>query len=418
MTSIVEELGKRNVKIGKHLGQALHEFVETFDDLSQEKQIGIISYLIEKYKLPIANGTAATDSTEAIDDLVAATGNLKVDEAATPKAKVKELPPKPKITTPNKTIRNSAKEKTIVKTSICNTANAKLCKPKEVMLAKKFLALKDYEHIVDEEWEALDLKDKVLENPPSLDLSEWYVSEKYDGMRGIWHGPTQTMFSKGEQIIELPEAFYADFPTDVTLDGELYIPGKTLGEISGTFRGCKSSAEYYEERLVGAQYIPFDIMSSELNFEKNIAFIKKFCKPSTHMIYTPQILATKLPTSIWEHMKLVCDAGGEGLMLRKNCPYVHGKRCNEVLKVKPNYTAEGIAKEKTTGGWNLEVEKADLIEGGQMRRARGWRTGTVMVNVRCPANADIKKGTIVQFKYLTMDKTKPRSATFHRVVEE
>ena len=100
MTSIVEELGKRNVKIGKHLGQALHEFVETFDDLSQEKQIGIISYLIEKYKLPIANGTAATDSTEAIDDLVAATGNLKVDEAATPKAKVKELPPKPKITTP------------------------------------------------------------------------------------------------------------------------------------------------------------------------------------------------------------------------------------------------------------------------------------------------------------------------------
>ena len=136
------------------------------------------------------------------------------------------------------------------------------------------------------------------------------------------------------------------------------------------------------------------------------------------MIYTPQILATKLPTSIWEHMKLVCDAGGEGLMLRKNCPYVHGKRCNEVLKVKPNYTAEGIAKEKTTGGWNLEVEKADLIEGGQMRRARGWRTGTVMVNVRCPANADIKKGTIVQFKYLTMDKTKPRSATFHRVVEE
>lgn len=417
MTSIVEELGKRNVKIGKHLGQALHEFVETFDDLSQEKRIGIISYLIEKYKLPIANGTAATDS-KAIDDLVAATDNLKVDdEAATPKAKVKELPPKPKITTPSKTIRNSAKEKSIVKTSICVSADAKLCKPKEVMLAKKFLALKDYEHVVNEEWEALDLKDKVLENPPSLDLSEWYVSEKYDGMRGIWHGPTQTMFSKGEQIIDLPEAFYADFPTDVTLDGELYIPGKTLGEISGTFRGCKSSNKYYEERLVGAQYIPFDIMSSELNFEKNIAFIKKFCKPSTHMVYTPQILASKLP-SIWEHMKLVCEAGGEGLMLRKNCAYVHGKRCNEVLKVKPNYTAEGIAKEKTTGGWNLEVEKADLIEGGQMRRSRGWRTGTVMVNVRCPANADIKKGTIVQFKYLTMDKTKPRSATFNRVVEE
>ncbi len=418
MTSIVEELGKRNVKIGKHLGQALHEFVETFDDLSQEKQIGIILYLIEKYKLPIANGTAATDSTKAIDDLVAATDNLKVDdEAATPNAKVKELPPKPKITTPSKTIRNSAKEKSIVKTSICVSADAKLCKPKEVMLAKKFLALKDYEHVVNEEWEALDLKDKVLENPPSLDLSEWYVSEKYDGMRGIWHGPTQTMFSKGEQIIDLPEAFYADFPTDVTLDGELYIPGKTLGEISGTFRGCKSSNKYYEERLVGAQYIPFDIMSSELNFEKNIAFIKKFCKPSTHMVYTPQILASKLP-SIWEHMKLVCEAGGEGLMLRKNCAYVHGKRCNEVLKVKPNYTAEGIAKEKTTGGWNLEVEKADLIEGGQMRRSRKWRTGTVMVNVRCPANADIKKGTIVQFKYLTMDKTKPRSATFNRVVEE
>ena len=54
---------------------------------------------------------------------------------------------------------------------------------------------------------------------PGLDLQGYWVSEKYDGVRGYWDG--QRLRTRGGEPITPPAWFTAGWP-DTTLDGELW----------------------------------------------------------------------------------------------------------------------------------------------------------------------------------------------------
>ena len=60
-----------------------------------------------------------------------------------------------------------------------------------------------------------------------IDLSEYWISEKYDGVRVIWNG-TQ-LVSRGGNIYHAPEWFTKGFPKQ-KLDGELWVKRQSFSK--------------------------------------------------------------------------------------------------------------------------------------------------------------------------------------------
>src|SRR3954469_1471170 len=56
---------------------------------------------------------------------------------------------------------------------------------------------------------------------PSMDPTGWWMSEKYDGLRGFWDG--EKLWSRKGNAIVAPDLFLAELPKGVALDGELWI---------------------------------------------------------------------------------------------------------------------------------------------------------------------------------------------------
>ncbi|MDU7693511.1 MAG: hypothetical protein E7K04_04650 [Helicobacter sp.] len=60
---------------------------------------------------------------------------------------------------------------------------------------------------------------KVTADYKKLDLAQFYVSEKLDGIRAFWDG--HALYSRSGNKFEAPSYFIENFP-DFALDGELY----------------------------------------------------------------------------------------------------------------------------------------------------------------------------------------------------
>ena len=70
---------------------------------------------------------------------------------------------------------------------------------------------------------------KVYEpNKTNIKISDYLVSEKFDGVRAFWDG--KNLWSRGGENISAPSWFLQDFPNNIKLDGELW-----LGRNSGDF---------------------------------------------------------------------------------------------------------------------------------------------------------------------------------------
>lgn len=55
----------------------------------------------------------------------------------------------------------------------------------------------------------------------SIDPTGWWISEKYDGVRGYWDG--RQLRLRGGGTVNAPEYFLAELPQGVALDGELWM---------------------------------------------------------------------------------------------------------------------------------------------------------------------------------------------------
>ncbi len=64
---------------------------------------------------------------------------------------------------------------------------------------------------------------------PHIDIRGWWMSEKYDGIRGYWTG--SQLVSRVGNVFVTPPWFTANFPA-VPLDGELWIGRQTFEELT------------------------------------------------------------------------------------------------------------------------------------------------------------------------------------------
>lgn len=176
--------------------------------------------------------------------------------------------------------------------------------------------------------------------PSGHDPTGWWMSEKLDGFRAIWNG--KEFYSRNGKVFESPKFFKDLLPTNVILDGELWL-GRGRFEEMGFVRNMYADAKRWKDE--GVKYMVFDIPSYDKPFEERMvalqAVVDSSCEkvPNCPLRYVKQI-KVKNPEQLKNFYDKIVLEGGEGVMLRQPASKYVWTRSGSVLKVKPIVDAE------------------------------------------------------------------------------
>ncbi|HRH15051.1 MAG TPA: DNA ligase [Azonexus sp.] len=239
-----------------------------------------------------------------------------------------------------------------------------------------------------------------------VDVGQYLVSEKLDGVRGIWDG--QTLRFRSGKTINAPTWFLDGLPKR-PLDGELWMGRGTFERLSGIVRReVSDDAEWRQVR-----YMIFELPGAPGTFAQRAEQIRETVKQA-NVPWLREIEQFRVvdPDSLKKRMKEVVKAGGEGLMLhRADAPYETG-RSDTLLKMKPWEDAEAVVighlpgKGKHAGQMGALRVRAE--DGREFSLGSGF---TDRVRRDPPA-----VGTTVTYRYHDLTRTGlPRFASFLRV---
>jgi DNA ligase-1 len=193
-----------------------------------------------------------------------------------------------------------------------------------------------------------------------IDLRDWWISEKLDGVRGYWDG-TQ-LLTRGGHRIHAPDWFTAGWP-EMPLDGELWIARGRFDELSGIVR--RQQPDDDEWRRV--RYMIFDLPAHPGTFDQRLSALREHLTRADIAWLQPVEQfrvsdADALDTKLAE----IVAGGGEGLMLHRADALHQARRSDDLLKLKSHDDAEAqvIAYEPGAGKYRgllgaLRVRTAD-----------------------------------------------------------
>ncbi|HJP97908.1 MAG TPA: DNA ligase [Rhodanobacteraceae bacterium] len=169
-----------------------------------------------------------------------------------------------------------------------------------------------------------------------VDLSHYWVSEKFDGVRGYWNG--HQLVTRGGTIVHVPAWFTRHWPT-TPLDGELWAGYGKFERASAIVRTAEADDPAWQEM----SYRVFDLPAHGGNFDARVPAIRAVVAA----IGDPWVVAIRQfhvanERQLYAELKRVVDKGGEGLVLhRGDAPYRAGRGVG-LLKLKPYEDAEAI----------------------------------------------------------------------------
>ena len=169
-----------------------------------------------------------------------------------------------------------------------------------------------------------------------VDVAQYLVSEKLDGVRAIWDGET-LRFRSGKQI-NAPGWFVQGLPK-TPLDGELWIGRGTFERLSGIVR--KEVPDDAEWRQV--RYMLFELPGAPGTFRERAEAMREITRQAkVPWLREIEQFSVVDRNSLQKRMNEVVKAGGEGLMLhRADAPYETG-RSDTLLKMKLWEDAEAV----------------------------------------------------------------------------
>ena len=174
---------------------------------------------------------------------------------------------------------------------------------------------------------------------PNVDITQYLVSEKYDGVRAIWDG--KTLRFRSGRTVAAPSWFIAKLPPEA-LDGELWLARDHFDELSGIVR--KTVPIDAEWRRVN--YMIFELPQPDgavpILFSERANRIKAIVERANFAaLKAVDQHPVKDRAALKRELDAVVKRKGEGLMLHlADAPYVTG-RSDVLLKVKSLLDTEG-----------------------------------------------------------------------------
>lgn len=238
------------------------------------------------------------------------------------------------------------------------------------------------------------------------DITNWYMSEKLDGIRCIWDG--KTMRSRNGNKFYPPEFFTVDFPKDVMLDGELFLDRKKFSETVSIVK--KQEAHDGWKKI---KYLVFDGPELKGNFKNRL----KLLGETLGGIKSPYIELHKHEIctgteQLEKSMKEIVSIGGEGVILRDPSSPYENRRTKTMLKVKEFHDAEATVTGHIKGTGRL----TSLMGAIEVKNKEGivFRIGSGFTDKE--RSKPPKIGSVVTYRYFELSKDNvPRFPTFLRV---
>jgi len=241
-----------------------------------------------------------------------------------------------------------------------------------------------------------------------INLSEYWVSEKYDGVRAIWDG--KQLVSRDGNIYHAPSWFTQKLPKQ-KLDGELWIARQSFELVVSTVRDKVPDDIAWKQ----IKFMVFDMPEFPTSFDERLLEMEKTIE-SLNIPWVKMVKQWKVAShsKLMNELKIITEAGAEGLMLHKGSSLYKGKRSGDLLKVKPYEDAEAVVIQHIGGkGKYTHMLGAMMVE---MPDGTRFKIGSGFSDAERQNPPAIGKTVTYQYRGKTKNGI-PRFATFLRVRE-
>ncbi|MBC7756176.1 MAG: DNA ligase [Bdellovibrio sp.] len=246
-----------------------------------------------------------------------------------------------------------------------------------------------------------------------VDVTQYLISEKYDGVRAMWDG--KQLYSRQGNLINAPAWFTKDLPK-TPLDGELWLGRGQFDALSGAVRkDVPIDAEWQ-----GITYNIFELPDATGTFEARAKRMVAIVNQAHIDNKAPQLKVVtqfrlKDDAALQARLKQVVKSGGEGLMLHlASAEYTTG-RSAVLVKLKPLYDGEATVIAHTAGKGKYQGKLGALV----VKTPEGitFKLGTGLSDAE--RENPPKIGSLVTYTYKDFTKNgKPKFARFLRVRDE
>lgn len=167
-----------------------------------------------------------------------------------------------------------------------------------------------------------------------VDVSHYWVSEKYDGVRAYWDGAQ--LLTRAGNVIHAPAWFTAGWPA-VPLDGELWAGRGRFEVVTATVRDFDPNDEAWQN----IRFMVFDLPAHPGPFNSRLEQLQRLLA-SAAIDWLKAVPHTRVADATQLHRRLreIVSAGGEGLMLHREDSLYRAERSDDLLKFKSQQDGE------------------------------------------------------------------------------
>lgn len=240
---------------------------------------------------------------------------------------------------------------------------------------------------------------------PGTPLDDYWVSEKFDGVRAYWDG--RHLLLRSGETVAAPAWFTAHWP-GVPMDGELWAGRGRFEQAVSTARSKSPQDAAWREM----RFMVFDLPAQPGAFTDRLAVLRRLLPITTAPALVPvaqQRATTQEDLQVL--MERTVRGGGEGLMLYRGSSLYRADRSGDLLKVKPYEDADARVVAHVNGkGRNASRLGALLVE---MPDGRRFRLGTGFTDAQRESPPAV--GSWISYRYNgSTEAGLPRFARFLR----
>jgi len=245
-------------------------------------------------------------------------------------------------------------------------------------------------------------------------LADYWVSEKYDGVRAYWDG-TQ-LITRGGEPIAAPAWFTAGWPA-LPMDGELWAGRGLFSKAVSTVRQKTPHDAAWRD----LRFMVFDLPAQGGTFNERMAPLEKLVS-QIHQPWVKTVGQLKVAdhSALQRLLERTVKGGGEGLMLHRGASPYKGLRSDDLLKVKTHEDTEARVvahiqgKGKYAGQLGALLVEMPSVNG---KPAQQFKLGTGFSDADRQSPPAV--GSVVTYRFRGRnDSGIPRFASFMRVRDD
>ena len=244
---------------------------------------------------------------------------------------------------------------------------------------------------------------------PGMRLADYWVSEKYDGVRGYWDG--HTLRTRGGETVAAPAWFTAGWP-DTPMDGELWAGRGRFSHAQSTVRQQQpDDAAWHEMR-----FMVFDLPAHGGTFDQRLPALNKLVEslgqPWVQAVPQQRVASD---AALQKLLLRTVRAGGEGLMLHRGASMYRAGRSDDLIKVKTHEDTEAKVVAHLPGQGRHAGRLGALVV--EMPSGQRFRLGAGLTDAERDHPPPVGSWVTYRFRG-THDSGVPRFASFVRVRDD